>query len=47
MHVIGYTRVSTLNQAEEGVSLAAQAEKSTAYTVSRIGRSPNSLRMPA
>jgi site-specific DNA recombinase len=33
MHVIGYTRVSTLNQAEEGVSLAAQAEKITAYTV--------------
>lgn len=33
MHVIGYTRVSTTEQAQEGISLAAQAQKITAYTV--------------
>jgi site-specific DNA recombinase len=31
MHVLGYTRVSTQEQADEGVSLAAQAQKIAAY----------------
>lgn len=35
MQVIGYTRVSTREQAEEGVSLAAQEEKVRAYCVAR------------
>jgi len=33
MSIIGYTRVSTTDQAEEGVSLAAQAQKIKAYAV--------------
>lgn len=33
MNVVGYTRVSTDEQAKEGVSLAAQAQKILAYTL--------------
>ncbi len=56
MKVIGYTRVSTDEQAATGVSLAAQAEKLTAYAalygleivemIEDAGESAKSLKRP-